>query len=67
MSPVRSPNPKRALDSVLRCATRADAEARMTEILARAWSAGSSAGWRDGVADANGTRKKDTPNPYRVP
>lgn len=44
MSTVRRPNPKQALNSILRCKTREEAEARMTELLARAWQAGSVAG-----------------------
>jgi hypothetical protein len=37
----------------------------MSEILARAWSAGSQAGWREGSADANGDESIQMRNPYR--
>lgn len=63
---VRRPNPKQALDSILRCETRADAEARMTELLARAWSAGAMAGARE-EADFHAELgpMREARNPYR--
>jgi hypothetical protein len=67
VSTIRRPNPKQALNSVLRCKTHEEAEARMTELLARAWSAGTEAGWREGASDANDDEPIRISNPYYAP
>jgi len=57
-------NPERTLAAILNADSHAEALMVLTNALARTWAAGSKAGWRDGVSDANDDSPTHTDNPY---
>ena len=64
---TRRPNPRQTLTALLNATGPRAALAYLTHVLGRAWAAGYSAGWRDGVADANSDNPptdRRRPNPY---